>query len=56
MEIKDIIKLIDEDIKYQNKLLVGNFEKDKPIHWRIIGMKRLKKTIEITEEIENEGA
>ena len=49
MEIEDVIKLIDEDIKYQTRLLVNNFEVDKPTQWRITGMRRLKRLIETGE-------
>lgn len=53
MKIKDVLKLIEEDIKYQEEKLQGDFELDKPIRWRIIGMKALKERI--MEEKENEN-
>lgn len=40
---KDLEKIIDEDIAYQKKQLIGDYEKDKPIKWRIEGFELLKK-------------
>jgi len=48
---EDILKLIDEDIKYQKKKLTGNFERDKQINWRITGFEYLKK--ELNSEVRN---
>lgn len=45
MKIKEILKLIEEDIQLQEELLQGDFELDRPIRWRIIGMKALKDRI-----------
>ncbi len=42
---KEILKLIDKDIEYQKTKLVGDFEKDKPIKWRIVGFKNLRSRI-----------
>jgi len=39
---KEVEEIINEDIKYQTTKLTGNFEKDKPIHWRLKGYKFLK--------------
>lgn len=44
-ETSKIIKWIDDDIHFQSKRLVNDFEKDKSIHWRIVGMKHLKELI-----------
>ena len=41
----DLIKLINTDIEYQKTKLTGDFEKDKPIKWRIVGFKDLKKKL-----------
>lgn len=37
------VKKIREDIEYQEKQLTGDFDRDRPTNWRIIGMKRLLK-------------
>lgn len=50
MKIREILELIDDEIEYQEKSLRGNFELDKPIKWRITGMKELKD--KILEKIE----
>jgi hypothetical protein len=42
---KVVERLINNDIEYQRTKLVGNFEKDKPIYWRIFGMEKLKRDI-----------
>jgi|SRR6056297_4249019 len=44
-ERERIKKEINKDIEYQKSLLTGDFEKDKPIKWRITGMEALKKRI-----------
>ena len=48
---ENILKLIDKDIKYQKTKLIRNFEKDKPINWRITGFEYLKK--ELNSEVRN---
>jgi len=48
---ENILKLIDEDIKYQKKKLTGNFERDKQINWRITGFEYLKK--ELNSKVRN---
>ena len=48
---ENILKLIDGDIEYQKSKLTGNFEKDKPLKWRITGMEYLKK--ELKKEVRN---
>jgi hypothetical protein len=52
MELKDrldqtkgIIKIINEDIKFQKSQLKKDFEKDKPIQWRITGFESLKQKL-----------
>ena len=45
--ISEIIDFIKQDIKYQETHLCFDFEKDKPIKWRIEGMKSLIKKIEL---------
>ncbi len=45
-ESDKIITWINEDIKYQKSKLVNDFEKDKPLKWRITGMEFLKNKIE----------
>ncbi len=40
---EEILELIDNDIEYQKMKLMGNFETDKPIKWRITGFEDLKK-------------
>ena len=40
--LKKILGLIDKDIKFQRTKLTNDFEKDKPIKWRIVGMEELK--------------
>jgi len=42
-----IIDFIKQDIKYQETHLCFDFEKDKPIKWRIEGMNNLIKQIEL---------
>ena len=42
MEMEEILVLIDEDIDFQTQQLHGNFEEDKAINSRIIGMEALK--------------
>jgi|AntAceMinimDraft_17_1070374.scaffolds.fasta_scaffold28194_5 TRAP-type mannitol/chloroaromatic compound transport system substrate-binding protein len=44
--LQEVCKEIKKDIKYQKTKLKGDFEKDKPIAWRIIGFKNLLKLIE----------
>jgi len=39
---EEIKKAIDRDIEIQEGQLTGDFEKDKPIKWRITGMEALK--------------
>jgi len=41
--VKEILDEIEKDISYQKTHLTGDFEKDKPINWRIEGLKRKKK-------------
>ena len=43
--LKEVLKLIDKDLKYQKSKLTGNFVNDNSIKWRIIGMKKLKSDI-----------
>ena len=45
VKVDDMIKLIEEDIKFQQSRLKQDFEKDKAVEWRIIGMKNLKSEI-----------
>jgi len=44
--LKEVSNLIDEDIKFQRSKLTNDFEKDKSIKWRIVGMEELKLRIE----------
>ena len=39
---KSFLDIIDKELKYQKKYITGNFDKDKPIKWRIEGYKVLK--------------
>jgi len=43
----DIARIITNDIKQQQNLITGNFIEDKPIQWRITGMKYILNQIEI---------
>lgn len=43
--IKEILDEIEKDISYQKTYLAGDFERDKPINWRIEGLKRIKEII-----------
>ncbi len=45
MKIKEILGFIEEDIKHQESKLTGDFEHDKPIQWRIVGMKNVRDKI-----------
>ena len=45
MEKQDVYDLIDQDIAYQETKLKGDFKKDKPLHWRIIGLRYLREKI-----------
>ncbi len=47
---EDLEKMIDEEIKIQKKQLKGDFEKDKPIKWRIIGFEKFKEKIKEREK------
>ncbi len=38
---KEFVKNIKEDIEYQSKNLTGDFEEDKPLKWRMEGMRHL---------------
>ena len=40
--LKKVYKEINKDIEYQKSLLTGDYEKDRPIKWRITGMEALK--------------
>ncbi len=52
---ENILKLIDEDIKYQKSKLTGDFEKDKPTQWRITGMEYLKEELNLDASLEKGG-
>jgi len=43
MNKEEIKEEINKDIEYQKSLLTGDYEKDKPIKWRITGMEALKR-------------
>ena len=43
---KEFIKNIKEDMEYQRKNLTGDFEEDKPIKWRLAGMRHLLTQVE----------
>ena len=43
---KEVLRLIEEDIEYQNSKLQNDYEKDKSIHWRVTGMELLKRKVE----------
>lgn len=45
--VEEVIKLIEEDIDYQQKQLRNDFLRDKSINWRIAGMKGLKQKLEV---------
>jgi len=40
--IASVCKIINKDEKYQKSKLTGDFEKDKPINWRLEGYKHIK--------------
>lgn len=50
MNIKEVISLINEDIKVQKDFLKKEPQYKKSIEWRIIGMMMLKDKLESSEE------
>lgn len=45
-----ILKLIEKEIELQKNLLVGEFEKDKSIQWKIIGLQYILYKIELIKD------
>ena len=45
--LAEVGNVIDEDTEYQESQLTGDYEKDKPIKWRLEGYKHIKQKLGI---------